>query len=126
MTRRIYERIAPDCTVVGEGRIHAGTAPREILLSVPDMTSAAADAIIALRRVGELTDATLLEALSSGPERRAVDAFRMRLSGLLTVRVHSEDRRIAPFVGTAAFSDRGIHISPLAPEDSYDLTPEEH
>ncbi len=63
MTRELFERIAPDCSVAGDESIHATSASREVLLSVPGVTAPITDRIIDLRTRGELTPESLEHAL---------------------------------------------------------------
>ena len=63
MTRELFDRIAPDLSIAGGVGIHAGSASRAVLLSLPDISPAIADRIIALRTQGRLDSESLDSAL---------------------------------------------------------------
>lgn len=112
MTRSLFERIRDNVTVLGDETIHAGSAPRDVLLSVPAMTEPSADRILALRREGRLTRQTLTEAVSA----LASDAMPMlRTKPSVFVRVRVEPAGPAPtFEGLAIVSDsRGVQAMQL-------------
>jgi len=115
MTPEIYRRIRPDLTLAGEGGVHAGTAPRHILLSIPGMTPEAADRIIDLRGSGELNRTTLDQALGL-LARRAGDSLRLELSSNLRIFVEVVDSGMPPFVGeTIVTNRRGVQPVALRP-----------
>jgi len=96
MTPDLFERIRDDATVIGEGRLHAGSASRAALMSLPSMTAEAVDRILFLRRSGTLDDETLEGAISVR-SRQAAPMLRTTPSSFVRVRV-------APKRGGPAFS----------------------
>ncbi len=69
MTPELYERVRPFLSVRGTGRINVNAAPRPVLLTLPAMSEASADVIIARRNMGRpirRLDDLLLE-LPEGP-----------------------------------------------------------
>lgn len=115
MTRSIYERILPEVTLDGEGRTHAGSASREVLLSIPDMTPAAVDEVIRLRDAGVLTEQSLAEALS-GTALAALDKLRVTPTSLVRLRVEVVGRPGTAFVGSAMVDNhQGVVIRSMRP-----------
>ncbi|TVQ31709.1 MAG: hypothetical protein EA376_08580 [Phycisphaeraceae bacterium] len=115
MTPEIYRRIRTDLTLYGEGNIHAGTAPRHILLSIPGMTAEAADRIIDLRSRGELNRTSLDQALGL-LARGAAESLQLELSSNLRIFVEVVDSDMPPFVGeTIVTNRRGVQPVALRP-----------
>jgi hypothetical protein len=77
MTREVFERVRHTVTVSGDGKAHAPTASREILLSIPGMPEAVADRIIAVRTEGQLTPEAMEDVLAPLP---AETLQRLRLA----------------------------------------------
>ncbi|MFG0275108.1 MAG: general secretion pathway protein GspK [Phycisphaerales bacterium] len=92
MTRADFDRVRGDVCIEGDGRIHAATAPREVLASVDDLTPAGLQRLLARRAEGPMTREDLERALSpaSGP---ALDRLRIDPSPRLLALVRPADGR---------------------------------
>jgi len=112
MTPAIFEQVRAGVTVLGDGKIHTGSAPRDVLLSLPDLTEPSVDRILELRREGQLTRQTLNEAVSA----LASGALPMlRINPSVFVRITVEPQGQAPtYEGLAIVSDpRGVQALEL-------------
>lgn len=117
MTRAIFDSLRDDISLDGDGRVHAGSASREVLASLPGMDTEVADEIIRLRRAGELTEQSL-EAAIPLFAREARDRLRANPSSIL--RLHVEVRRgsgdaILRYEGLAVAGERGVRALGLKP-----------
>jgi hypothetical protein len=117
MTREIFESIRDDIALDSDGRVHVGTASREVLASVPGMTEDVVDAVLKLRAEGALTEEALEAALPLSA-REAKDRLRVTSSSILRLRV--EVRR-GPgeegftYEGLAVAGERGVRALGLKP-----------
>ncbi|MEC9372628.1 MAG: hypothetical protein VYC34_02245, partial [Planctomycetota bacterium] len=110
MDRDIFDRMRRSTTLIGDGEIHAPTAPREVIASAPGVTEATVERIIALRRGGALTRDALEDALL-GFGRESVKLFRFDPTSYVRIRVTSLDRRLPDFEAVAIVDDeRGVRI----------------
>lgn len=115
MRRDIFERIAPDVTLQGDGKVHVGSASREVLLSVEDMNPAAVQEVLRLRAAGALTSQSLAEALS-GTAMRALDRLRLSPTSFVRLRVEVVGRPGTAFEGSATVDNRrGVTIESMRP-----------
>ena len=112
MTTAIFQRIKPDLCLGGGGRIHVGSASREVLLSLPGMSTDVADEILARRNSEPITEASLDEVIPRSTNRALRDLVRADPSGAIAVRVREREaetgRPLAMLVGVAMISDEGI------------------
>jgi hypothetical protein len=92
MTRADFDRLRDAVCVEGDGRIHAASAPRDVLASADGLTPAGLQRLLARRAEGPMTREDLERALSpaSGP---ALDRFRTDPSPRLAALVRSVDGR---------------------------------
>ncbi len=115
MTRPLFERVATSVTVAGDGVVHAGTAPRSVLLSVEGMTPPGVERLLAARAEAPLTDAAIREALGIA-SREAIKGLRLEATSYVRLRIGPADGSWAPFVAEAIVSNRGgvdaIHVRP--------------
>ena len=112
MTAAIFDRIKPDLCLGGAGRIHVGSASREVLLSLPGMSADVVDEILARRRAAPITEDTLEDVMPRAANRTLRDLVRADPSGAIAVRVREREagtgRPLATMVGVAMISDQGI------------------
>ncbi len=118
MTRDIFDRIRDDLSLDGDGKVHAGSASREVLASLPGMTADVIDAILRLRMGGTLTEESLDSALSLVPKETR-ERLRARPSSVLRVRVEVWRPRTGSetigFEGLAVLNDQGLRALGLRP-----------
>ncbi len=118
MTRAIFERIKDDLSLDGDGKVHAGTASREVLASLPGMTPDVVDSIVRLRSEGALTDGSLEAALPLLAED-AKARLRARPSTVVRIRVEvrrgKTDNEVVAFDGLAVAGDQGVRALGLRP-----------
>lgn len=117
MTPEIFRRIRRDLAIAGDGRVHAGSASREVLLSIPGLTEPNVDQIIERRnRSGGLTQEVLDDILPI-MAREARERLRAEPSNVLRILV--ESRPISGpsrhFEGLAILDDRGLASLAIRP-----------
>lgn len=100
VTRNVFDRIADDLTVAGDGPLHVGSASREALLSLPQMTPLLVDQIIAARAAGELNQRALSAILALGA-REVEPMVRVDPTSRLLFSVRPADSPSPVFVGEA-------------------------
>lgn len=119
MDRQLFDRIADDLAVGGEGLIHVGTAPRAVLVSVPGLTEEAVEGLLRMRDEGSLSEESLERALPAANRDAIMGMLRWNLSGVLRVRVDAlegeDDRVTARFDGAALISEVGVQEVGLRP-----------
>lgn len=117
MSREVFESIRDDIALDTDGRVHAGSASREVLASLPGMTADVLDAILKLRDQGELTEDALAGVIPL-TAHEVKDRLRVKASSILRLRV--EVRR-GPgdagftFEGLAVAGGRGVRAMGLKP-----------
>jgi hypothetical protein len=114
VTPDLFAVIRDDLTIAGDGRVHAGSASREVLASLPGMDPGLADRIIAERAAGPLTERSL-ERILPLYAREAREMLRTDPSGILRVRVRVEGDTPASFEGLAVLGERGVRALGLRP-----------
>ncbi len=100
MTRSMFDRITDDLTVTGDGPLHVGSASREALLSLPQMTPLLVDQILTARAAGELNQKALSAILALGA-REVEQMVRVDPTTRLLFRVRPADSPSPAFVGEA-------------------------
>lgn len=112
MTAAIFHRIKPDLCLGGAGRIHVGSASREVLMSLPGMDEDVVDEILSRRNAAPITEASLEDLIPRSTNRALRDLVRADPSGAIAVRVMEREaktgRPMATLVGVAMISDQGI------------------
>lgn len=113
MTRDIFERIKDDLCLAGTGKVHIGSASREVLAALPGMDGETVQALLAMRERGEpMTEKTLDELIPRVSRKELREAIRADPSGAVTVRVTAKDagtgRPMVSLVGVAMVSDTGV------------------
>ena len=113
MTRDIFERIKDDLCLAGTGKVHVGSASREVLAALPGMDGETVQALLAMRERGEpMTEKVLDELIPRVSRKELRDAIRADPSGAVTVRVTAKDagtgRPMVSLVGVAMVSDSGV------------------
>lgn len=114
MTREIFDLIRDDLSPEGDGKVHAGSASRDVLLSLPGMTGDVVDKIIELREQGRL-DKESLDAAIPLAARDSRDLLRLEPSSVIRLRVDRLGNAAESFEGLAALSDRGLSAIGLRP-----------
>jgi len=85
MTPELYVRAAPHLTLIGDGDININSAPEPVLLAVPGMDQAGAEAILRLRDSGYLPRSDReLQALVPGSVAQTVDIMGEMFRGRST------------------------------------------
>jgi hypothetical protein len=106
MTPEIFVRIRPDLTTFGDSRVHVGSASRAVLMSLPGIDIATADAIIEAREAGPITD-QILDRLLPIRARDSRDKLRVDPGGVLRLRIETIDAPGPAYEGLAVLSDKG-------------------
>jgi len=106
MTPETFRTLRPLVCVGGSGKIHAPTAPPELLAALPGMTDTAVSEIVALREAGALDRASLKEALPLFA-RSLESRLRVEPSPVIRARVSAESGGPV-FEGLAAVTDEGV------------------
>lgn len=114
MTRGIYDRIRAEITLSGDKKLHAGSASRAALMSLQGMTGEFADAIIAARGTGTLTDEWIAKSLPIGASELK-DRLRAKPSNVVRILVESLGDTAARFEGLAVIGKEGIEAMTLRP-----------
>lgn len=114
MTRELFDRIAPDLSVAGGVGIHAGSASRAVLLSVPGITPAVADRIVAIRTHGDLTPESLSDALPI-TANEARKTLRAEPGNVFQITVEAVGDATHRFRGIAVVDDSRIVALGLRP-----------
>jgi len=116
MTRELFSHIRDDLTVVATEQIHAGTASRAVLASLPGMSLEIADELIAVRATQRLTK-ELLDRTIPLVARDARELMNIEASSILKVRVEVEGSTSLVYEGLAVMGDKGriraIGLRPL-------------
>lgn len=119
MTAEIFDAIRRDLCLDSDGKIHAGSASRAVLMSIEGMTEDAAASIIELRSQGLLTRETLKRVIPVS-RTSVTDVLRFEPSSILAIRV--EMQGIGPAAGTARtfegyvmVGEKGIEAMGLRP-----------
>ncbi len=119
MDRELFERIEDELAVGGDAMVHVGSAPPDVLASVPGMTDEAVGAILALRRGGRISEQALFDALPIMHRDALMQKLRIELSGVVRLRVDAlegpNDRVIARFDGIAFVSGQRVREIGLRP-----------
>lgn len=117
MTREIFESIRDDIALDSDGRVHAGSASREVLASIPGMTNDVLDAILKLRDQGKLTEESLAEVIPlSG--HLIKDRLRVKASAILRLRVEvtrGQSDTGFTYEGLAVAGSKGVRAMGLKP-----------
>ena len=111
MTAEVFKRVHHDLCLGGGGRVHVGSASREVLLALPGADGETVSALMALRSEGMITEKKLDEVVPQ--TRKALrDCLRADPSGVVTVRVRAREtgtgRELATLTGVAVVSDDGV------------------
>lgn len=107
MTPEIYDLVRADLTVAGDGKVHLGTASREVLLSLPGMDAAAVDRLIEARSAAPITDQDL-DRLLPIYARAAKERLKIESSGIIRFRVEAIGETRAVFEGVSVMSENGL------------------
>lgn len=113
MTAELFASARRGLCVSGDGKIHAGSAPRAVLMTVPGMTGQSADRIIEARGAGTLTSQTLESMLPLGTEAGAI--IRVESTNVFAIEVASEGDPSVRFEGVAMVGERGVEQLGLKP-----------
>ncbi len=113
MTEEIFERTRGGLCVSGDGRIHAGSAPREVLMTVPGITAGSVERILKARAQGPLTEQSLEAMLPLTGD--AMSALRVAPTNILLLGVESVDEPSIRFEGIALIGERGVEELGLKP-----------
>ena len=116
MSRDLFDQLRADFTTFGDGKIHAGTAPRAVLASVPGLSLELADAILQLRAAQPLTT-KILEELLPISARAALDHLSVEPSTIVRIRVERLQAPALTFEGLAAIRSGRIEFLSLRPLD---------
>ncbi len=100
VTPALFERVRGGLCVDGDGKAHAGTAPRAVLASLPAMDGETADRMIAARRAGPFTEESLSRALGVA-SAAAREFMRLEPTSVVSVRVEVMGERRDVFEGMA-------------------------
>lgn len=106
MSEELFERARGGMCVAGDGLVHAGSAPREVLMTVPGMTEQAAERIIAARERGVITSASLATLLPVGGE--AGSFIRAEPTNVFSIEVECVRDPSIRFEGVAVVGERGV------------------
>ena len=110
MTDDIFFQIRPQVALAGDNVIHAGTAPAEVMMSLPGITREVADTIIKQRTKAPLTLESL-EGLLPIAARESKTQFRVDPSNYIRLHVAQLDSNGEPgraFEGIALFTKDGL------------------
>lgn len=113
MTEEIFERTRGGLCVSGDGRVHAGSAPREVLMTVPGITEGSVERILKARAQGPLTEQALEAMLPLTGD--AMSALRVAPTNILLIGVESVDEPSIRFEGIALIGERGVEELGLKP-----------
>lgn len=116
MSRDLFDQLRTDFTTFGDGKVHAGTAPRAVLASVPGLGPELADALIQLRAAQPLTT-KLLEEFLPISARAALDHLSVEPSTIVRIRVERLEPPALTFEGLAAIRSGRIESLSLRPLD---------
>jgi hypothetical protein len=112
MTAAIFDRIRADLCLAGAGRIHVGSASREVLMALPGADADFAAEIIARREAEPITEKTLDEVIPRSTRKALRDAVRADPSSALAIGVKAREtvsgRPVASLVGVAVVTDEGV------------------
>lgn len=114
MTPEIFARIRDDLTTGSNGAVHAGSASREVLASLPGMTPVFADEIIRLRATKTLTEEDL-DAIVPIAAREARAALRAAPSNVVRIRVEAVGDSVLVYEGLAILDENGVRAMGLRP-----------
>lgn len=106
MTGELFERARGGLCLSGDGKVHAGSAPREVLMTVPGMSGQAADRIIAARSQGVITASSLAALLPVGGE--AGSFIRAEPTNVFAIEVECVGDASVRFEGVAVVGERGV------------------
>lgn len=126
-TREIVARLTPLLTTVGDGAIHAPTAPAAVIASAPGMTPEAAARLIESRSAGALDEQTLRAILAPLSEA-AKNAIRLAPSGFVAAIVApvaattdaARDSQAAPYEVTFEATESGVRDVRVRPAGDFD------
>jgi hypothetical protein len=112
MTAAIFERIRSDLSLAGAGRVHIGSASREVLMALPGADADFAAEILARREAEPITEKTLDEIIPRASRKELRDAVRADPSSAITLRVTAREtatgRSLVSLVGVAVVTDEGV------------------
>lgn len=114
MTPEIFDQVQRDLTVAGDAKVHAATAPRGVLRSLPGMDDESVARLIEARRAGPIEEKDLDRILPLYA-RAAKDHLKFDLTGVLRVRVEVVGDSRTTFEGLAVLGDKGIRAVGLRP-----------
>lgn len=114
MTPDLFERVRHDLSVGAGEKVHAGTASRALLMSLPGMTGDTVDRLIEARLASPLRKEDL-DRLIPLQARESRDLMRVEPSPILRVRVHAVGETSAMFEGLAMLDEDGIRAVGLRP-----------
>lgn len=107
VSHEIFERIRDDLSTAGDERLHAGSASRAALASLPGLSAEVVDEIIRLRQAGMLTDEALDRVLPIAA-RAMRDQIRASPSNIIRVRVEAVSDAVWRFEGLIVLNDEGV------------------
>ncbi|MBL8745541.1 MAG: general secretion pathway protein GspK [Phycisphaerae bacterium] len=114
MTSEIFDLVRGDLTVAGDAKVHAQTAPRAVLRSLPGMDDGAVRTLIEARQSAMLEPKDLDRILPIYA-REAKDFLKFDLTGVLRLRVEVAGDTRTVFEGLAVLGDKGIRGVGLRP-----------
>jgi type II secretory pathway component PulK len=114
MTQEVFDLVRGDLTVAGDNRVHVGTAPREVLLSLPGMDDEAVLRVMEARRAGPINEKDFDRVLPLYA-RAAKEMLKTEVTGILRLRVQVEGDSRAVFEGLAVVEERGIRAVGMRP-----------
>lgn len=114
MTPGVFDLVRGDLTVAGDGKVHVGTASREVLLSLPGMDEEAVLRVMEARRAGPIQE-TDFDRVLPLYARDAKEMLKTEVTGILRLRVEVVGDSRAVFEGLAVVEERGIRAVGLRP-----------
>jgi len=114
MTPDVFERIRDDLTTGSNGSIHAGSASRAVLASLPGMLPAVAAEIVRVRATKQLTEEDL-DSLVPISAREARAMLRAAPSNVVRIRVEAQGDSVLVYEGLAFLDESGIRAMGLRP-----------
>lgn len=119
MDQALFDAIEDELAIGGDGLIHVGSAPAEVLATLPGLDDDAVSGLMALRGSGSLDEESLARVLPIMHRDDILQRVRIKSSGILRLRVEAlegeTDRVTARFDGLAFVSETGIQEVGLRP-----------
>lgn len=113
ITPDVFDRIRPFLCLSGDGKIHAGSAPPEVLASIPNLSTDQRTRILDLRSAAALTPAAFKAIIPENDPLR--ELIRVEPTGYIAIHITRADIPGPHYDGIAVVTDRGIEHIALMP-----------